>query len=88
MNCKPGDMAVVVRGQNQGLIVEIVGVSQTYGPPFWRVHSAWPARATFPEGTVAFVQTASIHDSRMQPIRPGGATPSMERPRELETSAS
>ena len=86
MNCKPGDMAVVVRGNNQGLIVEIAGVSDTYGPPFWRVHLAWPARGTFPDGTVAFVKVGSIHDSRMQPIRPGGAPSPTELPCEVETS--
>lgn len=31
MNCKPGDMAVVVSGGNEGLIVEVLRVSDYYG---------------------------------------------------------
>ena len=77
MNCKPGDMAVVVRGPNQGLIVEVVEVSESYGPPHWRVHTAWPARGTFPDGTVAQVRIGSIHDSRLRAIRPEAAAPEM-----------
>lgn len=64
-------MAVVVSGGNEGLIVEVLGVSAYYGWPHWRVRTAWPARGTMPEGTVRWVRVGSIHDSRLRPIRPG-----------------
>lgn len=70
MNCKPRDMAVVVHGDNVGLIVEIVCVSEYYGPPYWQVRSPWPVRATNPDGTVVRTKIGSIHDARMRPIRP------------------
>jgi hypothetical protein len=77
-------MAVVVRGDNRGLIVEILGVSGFYGAPHWYVRSAWPARGTFPDGSTAIVWQGSIHDARLRPIRPGGTTRPAGQPREVE----
>jgi hypothetical protein len=70
MNCKPGDMAIVVQGTNIGVIVEVISVSDYYGWPYWRVHTAWPTRAWYPDGSPVMVTIASIHDARLQPIRP------------------
>lgn len=47
MNCKPGDMAIVVQGTNIGVIVEVISVSHYCGRSYWRVHSAWPTRGWF-----------------------------------------
>ncbi len=87
MNCKPGDMAVVVKGGNEGLIVEVLGVSDYYGWPHWRVRTAWLARGTMPEGTVHWVRVGSIHDARLRPIRPGDPDPAAEHDRETEHEA-
>lgn len=70
MNCKPGDMAVVVKDRNIGLIVEVICTSETYGAPFWQVRPAWPAPGVFPDGKVKLVRVGSIHDARLRPIRP------------------
>jgi hypothetical protein len=67
-------MAVVVSGGNEGLIVEVLGVSDHYGAPHWRVHTAWLAMGTNPDGTIEMVRIGSIHDSRLRPIRPDAPT--------------
>lgn len=70
LNCKPGDMAIVVQGTNMGVIVEVLAVSDYYGWPHWRVRTAWPTRAWYPDGTPVIVTISSIHDARLRPIRP------------------
>ncbi len=84
MNCKPGDMAVVVAGRNLGLIVTIEGVSETYGMPYWRVRTAWLARGINPDGTSQLVRIGSIHDARMRPIKPEPAKRAVETPAEVD----
>jgi hypothetical protein len=64
-------MAVVVSGTNLGLIVEVLGVSDYYGWPFWRVKTAWMVKGALPEGGFEWVRVGSIHDARLRPIRPG-----------------
>lgn len=88
MNCKPGDMAVVVHGDNVGLIVEIVCASEYYGPPYWQVRSPWPVRAANSDGTVVRTQIGSIHDARMRPIRPDGELRADALPAEVEATAA
>ncbi len=88
MNCKPGDMAVVVHGDNIGLIVEIVCFSEYYGSPYWQVRSPWPVKATNPDGTVVRTKIGSIHDARMRPIRPDGEQPAAAMPTKVEVAAA
>lgn len=65
MNCKPGDMAIVVQGMNIGVIVEIICVSHNYGWPHRRLHSAWPARGCSgrlsANGAMSSNQEARLH---------------------------
>jgi hypothetical protein len=84
VNCKPGDMAVVVSGGHEGLIVEVLRVSDYYGAPHWRVHTAWLVRGTNPDGTTEMIRIGSIHDSRLRPIRPAGTIRKTDEPRECE----
>lgn len=74
-------MAVVVSGTNLGLIVEVLGVSEYYGWPFWRVKTAWLVKGALPEGGFEWVRVGSIHDARLRPIRPDdrSRTPRVEK---------
>lgn len=69
-NFKPDDRAVIVKGTNLDVIVRMEDVSQSYGPPCWRVPAAWPVRCWYPDGTSAFLMITSSHDARPRPIRP------------------
>jgi hypothetical protein len=87
MNCRPGDMAVVVSGRNLGLVVEIVCVSQTYGPPHWCVKTGRTVIGINPDHTLAFTKVGSIHDARLRPIRPGAPDRAVAVPRDVEATA-
>lgn len=82
MNCRPGDMAVIVRGTNLGVFVEVLCVSQHYGWPYWRVRSAWPVRRWFPDGSSEIGTISSIHDARLRPIRPDAEPSEIDVPAE------
>lgn len=86
MNCKPGDMAVVVKGRNIGLIVAVVCTSETYGTPFWQVRPAWPAPGVLPDGKVELVRIGSIHDARLRPIRPDAPTHDVDTSEAVDVS--
>lgn len=83
MNCKPGDMAIVVQGTNIGVIVEVICVSHYYGWPYWRVHTAWPTRAWNPDGSPVIITISSIHDARLRPLRTDTTASDARLPAEL-----
>lgn len=72
MNCKPGDMAVIVRRttdhtprENLGAIVTVVKASLVEG--MWFVESARPLKNAFGGG-----RKGLCYDADLQPIRPPG----------------
>ena len=76
MNCKPGDMAVLVKAvfpENVGLIVEvIVFKGEAWGfLDNWLCKPAWPSRGEYPSGVVDYgMQESLIPDAWLRPIRP------------------
>lgn len=76
MNCKPGDMAVVLQAklpQNIGLIVEVLerGFMDNEDGWTWRVKAAWPCTAVNTlSGLRRTVTEASVRDAWLKPIRP------------------
>lgn len=69
MNCKPGDMAVIVRGQHVGRIVEVLkwGPSRNVETP-----EGWWVYSSSVIGTVdgRFENVVVYADSWLRPIRP------------------
>lgn len=78
MNCKPGDMAVVIRSvvpANMGLIVTVVKASissHSSGLPSWECKPAWPVVmvTTDMRRWPASVELGRIPDAWLRPIRP------------------
>jgi hypothetical protein len=68
MNCKPGDIAIVVRAgataENVGKLVEVIGPSAAY-PGWWTVQSlsGWLA------GASGRAMAGNIEDHRLRPLR-------------------
>jgi hypothetical protein len=80
MNCKPGDMAVVVVGENRGVLcrcLHLSGVSALASVlmgvqgPFWRVELLSRAVNSLDEPLPAG-HLALIEDRRLRPIRDPG----------------
>lgn len=72
MNCKPGDLAVIVRGEipeNIGAFVDVIGRwPDVDGRPCWMVRAA---RKCLTNGGVRTRQGVCFDDC-LQPIRPPG----------------
>lgn len=96
MNCKPGDMAVIVKSDaNVGRLVEVVefvGVDPVFGGRVW--YSDGPCWLVRSIGTPlqaanfwpALVMVAPIEDSRLRPFRPGDLEDETPTVRELEAA--
>lgn len=70
LNCKVGDLAIVVNGENAGRLVSVLRASQ-WGRMFWFVElvgSHGPMRDRF-TGAERNAPTGNVHDSRLRPIR-------------------
>jgi hypothetical protein len=68
MNCKQGDLAVIVRSMagNEGKLVEVLRQSVAYGPGWWTVRSmSGPCR----NHLGVYSQEGQIEDSRLRPLR-------------------
>ena len=76
MNCKPGDLAVIVNCSipvNNGMIVKVLNAEHRFGRHFWRVHPTGQiAHQTIASPTITFDSTRDtglISDCYLQPIR-------------------
>jgi len=69
MNCKPGDLAVVVRGQNAGVLVDVVEPHALFRGA-WRVRVHSYAIGDF--GPVEKGEFTGCMDSKLRPIRDPG----------------
>lgn len=73
LNCRPGDLAVIVRGlttnRNVGKLVTVIGPGVHEG--FWIVKSDHPLKAIFGGlgGITSECTVGPIEDSRLRPIR-------------------
>lgn len=87
MNCKPGDMAIVVSGlvdqANVGRICEVLCADPTRAG-FWYVHSLGGAAHVVGGGVS---MTGQIHDSRLRPIRPNPPEEQATTSKDLEAVA-
>lgn len=76
LNCKPGDLAVIVRGlttnRNVGKLVTVIGPG--FQPGFWIVKSDHPLKAIFGGmgGLSSECTVGPIEDRRLRPIRAPG----------------
>ncbi|MDR5825810.1 hypothetical protein [Caballeronia sp. LZ043] len=72
MNCKPGDLAYIVDGENAGHIVEVLQVdliwSQIEKLPYWEVRSFVPLSCSDAWGRPRMATECSLEDSRLRPI--------------------
>ncbi|CAJ0899602.1 hypothetical protein R6138_04352 [Ralstonia thomasii] len=71
MNCKPGDLAYIVRSEiqaNVGAVVEVLSInielSNAMGEPFWNAQACRPLETMFG----GFREIGTIEDSRLRPI--------------------
>lgn len=74
MNCKPGDMARVVKSRfpsNVGLIVEVLTSEiDSEGKPGWKTKPAWPCFGIL-DGVLSFSSDVTwFDDDQLRPIRP------------------
>ena len=71
MNCKPGDIAIVVRAgataENVGKLVEVIEPSSAY-PGWWFVQSL----SGYMSGSAGRCIGGSIEDHRLRPLRDSG----------------
>jgi len=96
MNCKPGDLAVIVSSKaNLGKLVEVVeflGIDPYFGGrvwysdgPCWLIRSVGsPLQAD--NFHPRFLMAAPIEDARLRPIRPGDLEDETPTVRELEAA--
>lgn len=72
MNCKPGDLAYIVDGENAGHIVEVLQVDRIWSRienlPYWEVRSFIPLSCSDAFGRPDTDTEGSIEDSRLRPI--------------------
>lgn len=76
MNCKPGDLAVIVRSnikENIGHLVTVLDDFQVmHGHHCWLVRSARPLMAKVGPVDVGFLSCAYMPDKHLRPIRDPG----------------
>lgn len=74
MNCKPGDLAVIVNGENAGRLVTVLAVSQYHGAGFWyvEIHGRPGTGTWIGTKTRGIDNFGHISDSRLRPIRDPG----------------
>jgi len=76
MNCKPGDVAIVIAPdtttRNLGKLVHVVGTSP-FGDGWWWVECLSRAHVYREDGGAGFIATCgNIEDHRLRPIRDHG----------------
>lgn len=69
MNCKPGDLAVIVRGENIGVMVDVIGPHDLFDGA-WRVRVHADAMCDL--GLVKKGEVTGCMDSKLRPIRDPG----------------
>ena len=69
LNCRPGDLAVIVRGNNLGALVDVLEKSRVYEPDFWLVAVlGLPIKGLLFNQPVPMTQ-GNIEDARLRPLR-------------------
>lgn len=68
MNCKQGDLAIIVAGKNTGALVHVLGESM-YGTGFWFIESVGSPLPGDVFGRPVQLKRANIADARLKPIR-------------------
>lgn len=70
LNCRPGDLAVVIHGKNIGLFVNVIESSVFFGPTYWLVESIGRAGTSVnPQGHRVVQHKSNIEDCRLRPLR-------------------
>jgi hypothetical protein len=74
MNCKPGDLAYIVKGNNAGRLCNVLRPCAYYGHGYWEAEMVGaPGIACYADGTgAALANIASVEDHRLRPIRDPG----------------
>lgn len=67
MNCKKGDLAIVVNGENTGTLVDVIEEHPLYGTGTWLVIAHGSGTAIF--GTFKPGDWVGCDDSKLRPIR-------------------
>ena len=86
MNCKPGDLAIIVKSAagNEGAIVEVLGPAAPFGGlPVWFIES----KGSVLNGLTPPSHQAEIPDAWLRPIRPGDMEDETPVARDLEVPA-
>lgn len=71
MNCKPGDLAIIIRAhlsENVGAIVEVIAPCEYFGEGYWHCRSCTPRRGVIGDRVVSAAKEHSILDAWMRPI--------------------
>lgn len=68
LNCKPGDLAIVVAGLNLGLLVDVIYENPIYGHGVWTVIPHSNVKGIFGRGKAG--EKIGCDDFKLRPIRP------------------
>ncbi|WP_439671451.1 hypothetical protein AEMCBJ_05145 [Cupriavidus necator] len=76
MNCKPGDLAIIVGSglpddPDIGKIVTVVEAIPSEGEPCWGVECSVPLLVGYPSGELRYARDATIADRHLRPITGG-----------------
>ena len=84
MNCKPGDLVIVVGGNRKwiGMIFMVNHIDKYFAD--WREHPSWTTTPEIVDPADGFV--VSFFDSDLRPIRPGDLEDETPTVRELEAA--
>ena len=69
LNCRPGDLAVIVRGRNVGVLVEVLEKSLLLESDFWLVKVLGAPVEGLLFGQPIPMTEGNIADARLRPIR-------------------
>lgn len=68
LNCRPGDLAIVVVGENSGKLVDVIQEHPIWGRGVWRVVPHSNVSSTFGHSKAG--APIGCDDYRLRPIRP------------------
>jgi hypothetical protein len=71
MNCKPGDLAILIHAnlpENLGAIVEVIRPCEIFGPGYWVCSSTTPRRGVIGNRVISAKAENSAHDSWLRPV--------------------
>lgn len=88
MNCKPGDLAILIRAnlpENLGAILEVIRPCEHYGAEYWVCRSITPRRGVIGSRVVYAKTEHSAPDSWLMPI--SGMPIDDEVPNEIKVPA-